>query len=46
VLNSVNGNRSIAEIRNAVAGELDEDVSLTGVVAYLELLKKVSGVAF
>ncbi len=46
VLNYVDGKRSIAEIRNAGAGELDEEVSLAGVVAYLELLKKVSWVAF
>jgi hypothetical protein len=46
VPNYVNGKRSIAEIHNAVAGELDEDVLLAGVVAYLELLKTVSWVAF
>ena len=46
VLNYVNGRRSITEIRHAVAGELDEDVSLAGVVAYLELLKTFKWVEF
>ena len=41
ILNYVNGKRSVAEISNCVAAELDEDVPLQGVAGYLELLKAV-----
>lgn len=46
MLNYVNGKRSITEIRNAVVGELNQDVPLDGVAAYMELLKTVQWVVF
>ncbi len=46
VLNYVNGKRSITEIRNCVAAETGSDVSLEGVVGYLEILKEVEWVVF
>lgn len=41
ILNFVNGQRSILEIRNTVVGETARDVSLDAVAGYLELLKTV-----
>ncbi len=46
ILNYVNGKRSVSEIRGAVAGETNEDVTLEKVVAYLELLKTVQWVVY
>jgi hypothetical protein len=46
VLNYVNGKRSITEIRDDVAAELDEAVSLEGVAGYLELLKSFGWLAY
>ena len=46
ILNYVNGKRSIIDIRRAVAGEINEDLPLEKVVAYLELLKSVQWVTF
>ena len=46
LLNYVNGRRSIAELRDSLAAELDEEVALPGVVAYLELLRAVGWVVF
>jgi len=46
ILNYVNGRRSISEIRGAVTGEINEDITLEKVVAYLELLKTVQWVVF
>ncbi len=46
VLNYVNGKRSLLEVRNSVAAELDEDVSLDAVVKYLDLLKSVKWINF
>lgn len=46
ILNYINGKRSITEIRSAVAGELDEEVPLESVVAYLELLRTIQWVVF
>lgn len=39
ILNYVNGKRSIARIAVCVAGELDEDVPIQGVLGYVELLE-------
>jgi len=44
ILNYVNGDRSITTIRNCAAAETGADVSLEGVIAYLELLKEVGWV--
>ncbi|MFC1628233.1 M28 family peptidase [Gemmatimonadota bacterium] len=41
VLNYVNGERSITLIRDSVAAETGEDISLEAVNSYLELLKEV-----
>jgi aminopeptidase YwaD len=46
ILNYVNGKRSIIDIRRAVTGEINEDLPLEKVVAYLELLKSVQWVTF
>ncbi len=46
ILNYVNGRRSISDIRGAVAGETNEDVTLEKVAAYLELLKTVQWVVY
>jgi len=46
VMNFVNGKRSIAEIGNDAAGELDEDVLIEGVAGYLELLKSFGWIVF
>ena len=46
MVNYVNGRRSISEIRNAVMGELNQDVPLESVVAYMELLNAVQWVVF
>lgn len=46
VLNYVNGRRSIAEIRDDVAAETDEDVGLAAVAAYLALLKEFGWVTY
>jgi hypothetical protein len=46
ILNYVNGKRSITEIRDDVAAELDEDVSLEGVAGYLELLRSFGWLAY
>lgn len=39
ILNYVNGKRSIAEIRDCVAGDLDENLPLKSVAGYLQLLE-------
>ncbi len=44
VLNYVNGERSITLIRDCVAAETGENVSLEAVIEYLELLKEVGWV--
>lgn len=41
ILNYVNGKRSIARIAVCVAGELDEEAPIQGVLGYVELLGKV-----
>jgi hypothetical protein len=41
ILNYVNGKRSAATIRNYVAAETGQDLSLESVVKYLELMKTV-----
>jgi len=46
ILNFVNGRRSIAEIGDCVAAELDEEVPLKAVVGWLEVLKAVGWVIF
>jgi hypothetical protein len=46
ILNYVNGKRSIAQIATSVAGDLDEEVPLSGVVGYLELLRSVGWLVF
>ena len=46
ILNYINGKRSIIQIRNSACGELDEDISLEAVAAYLELLKSVGWVTY
>jgi aminopeptidase YwaD len=46
IVNNVNARRSVTDIRNAVAAELDEDVPLNGVILYLELLRKIRWVVF
>jgi len=46
ILNYVNGKRSVAEIRNDVAAEMDQDVPIQGVAGYLELLKSFEWVAY
>ena len=46
ILNYVNGQRSILEIRNTVVGETARDVSLDAVAGYLELLKTVGWIAW
>jgi len=46
VLNFVNGKRSIPEIRRAVSGELNEDIRLESVAAFLELLKTVQWIVY
>jgi len=45
ILNYVNGSRSILEIRNDVAAEMDEDIAIEKVSAYLELLKSLQWVS-
>jgi hypothetical protein len=46
VLNYVNGRRSIVSIRNAVVAETGQDVSLSAVAGYLDVLKTVRWVAY
>ncbi|MFC2166331.1 M28 family peptidase [Acidobacteriota bacterium] len=46
VLNYVNGRRSITKIRDCIAAETEEDVSLEGIAAYLEILKVVNWVVY
>jgi hypothetical protein len=46
VLNYVNGLRSIAQIRDCVAADLDEDLPLVHVAAYLELLRAAGCVVY
>jgi len=46
VLNYVNGRRSVSEIRAAANGELNEEIRLESVMAYLELLRTVQWVEF
>jgi hypothetical protein len=46
ILNFVNGKRSVTEIRNSVAAEMDQDVPIEGVAEYLELLKTFEWIAF
>jgi hypothetical protein len=46
VLNYVNGRRSIVSIRNAVVAETGQDVPLSAVAGYLDLLKAVRWVAY
>ncbi len=46
MLNYVNGKRSIIDIRNAVVGELNLDISLESVAAYMDLLKTVQWIQF
>jgi hypothetical protein len=46
ILNYVNGRRSVPEIRAAVAGELNEEISLESVIACLELLRTVQWIVF
>jgi hypothetical protein len=46
VLNYVNGRRSIVSIRNAVVAETGQDVPLSAVAGYLDLLKTVRWVAY
>ena len=46
VLNYVNGERSITLIRDCVAAETGEDISLEAVIEYLELLKEVGWVGW
>jgi hypothetical protein len=46
ILNYVNGRRTMAAIRNAVAAETGQDVTLESVTDYLELLKSVGWVTF
>jgi hypothetical protein len=46
ILNYVNGKRSVSEIRNAASGELNEDLPIESVAAYLDLLKTVQWIVF
>jgi len=46
VLNYVNGRRSIVSIRNAVVAETGQDVPLSAVAGYLDVLKAVRWVAY
>jgi len=46
VLNYVNGRRSIVAIRNAVVAETGQDVPLSAVAGYLDVLKTVRWVAY
>jgi len=46
VLNYVNGRRSIVSIRNAVVAETGQDVPLSAVAGYLDVLKTVRWVAY
>jgi aminopeptidase YwaD len=46
ILNYVNGRRSAAVIRNAVAAETGQEVTREAVAGYLEVLKKVGWVTF
>jgi aminopeptidase YwaD len=46
ILNYVNGKRSVLEIRDSVAAELDEDVTPAAAMSYLELLRSVRWVTF
>jgi aminopeptidase YwaD len=46
VLNYVNGRRSIVSVRNAVVAETGQDVSLSAVAGYLEVLKTARWVAY
>jgi hypothetical protein len=46
ILNYVNGKRSIAQIADCVAGELDEHISLKGALGYLELLREIGWLVF
>ena len=46
ILNYVNGRRSMSEIRGAVSGEINEDLTLENVAAYLELLKTVQWIVY
>ncbi len=45
-LNYVNGRRSITKIRDCIAAETEEEVSLESVAAYLEILKLVNWVVY
>jgi hypothetical protein len=46
ILNYVNGRRSAAAIRNAVAAETGQDLTIESVTGYLEILKKVGWVSY
>ena len=46
ILNYVNGRRSVAEICDSVAADLDENVRRESVVGYLELLRSVEWLVF
>jgi hypothetical protein len=46
VLNYVDGRRSVAQIRDCVAAELDEDLPLAQVAAYLDLLRAAGCLAY
>lgn len=46
VLNYINGKRSVTAIRNCVAAETGQDVSIESVVAYLELLKAIEWITY
>ena len=41
ILNFVNGERSVTEIRNRVAAMVGDDLSIEQVVAYLRILREV-----
>lgn len=46
ILNYVNGRRSVADIRNAVAAESGQEVTLEAVAGYLEVLEAVKWITF
>ncbi len=46
LLNYVNGRLSIVEIRNAAVGELNQDLPLESVAAYMGLLRSVQWMVF
>jgi len=45
VLNYINGRRTVAAIRNAVAAETDRDIDFGALVAYLDFLRVVGWIA-